>query len=79
MMVLWLDLLSILLLYVNFVKLVQICYVLMSWILSANTYGFFILCCIIKLILGPINFPTGNTSMTVLAPSDVLPVQGGIR
>jgi hypothetical protein len=77
MTVLWLDPLSILLLYVNFVDLVQICCVILSWILSANTSGFFVLCCIIKLILGPINFPTGNTSTIVLAPSDVLPGQRG--
>jgi hypothetical protein len=41
MTVLWLDPLSILLLCVKFVELVQICYVLMSWILSASTFEFF--------------------------------------
>jgi hypothetical protein len=55
---LWLDPLSILLLCVNLVELVQICSVLMSWILSASRSGFFVLCYIIKLILSPVNFPT---------------------
>jgi hypothetical protein len=50
--------LSILLLCVNLVELVQICSVLMSWILSASRSGFFVLCYIIKLILSPVNFPT---------------------
>jgi hypothetical protein len=58
--VLWLDLLSILLLCVNLVELVQICFVLMSWILSASRSEFYILCCIIKLFLGHINFLTSN-------------------
>lgn len=43
-------------LYVNFVELVQICYVLMLYILSASVFEFFVLRCIIKLILDPINF-----------------------
>jgi hypothetical protein len=51
MMVLWLDPLSILILCVNLVELVQICSVLMSWILSTSKFEFFVLCCIIKLIL----------------------------
>jgi hypothetical protein len=58
MTVLWLDPLSILLLCVNLVELVQICFVLMSWILSASRSGFYVLCCIIKLILGHVNFIT---------------------
>jgi hypothetical protein len=58
MMVLWLDLLSILILCVNLVELVQICSVLISWILSAGRSEFFVLCCIIKLILGPVIFLT---------------------
>jgi hypothetical protein len=58
MTVLWLDPLSILLLYVNLVELVQIYSVLMLWILSASISGFFVLCCIIKLTLGSVNFPT---------------------
>jgi hypothetical protein len=57
-MVLWLDLLSILMLCVNLVELVQICSIIMLLILSASRSGFFVLCCIIKLILGPVNFPT---------------------
>jgi hypothetical protein len=57
-MVLWLDLLSILMLCVNLVELVHICSVLITLILSINRFGFFVLCCIIKLILGPINFST---------------------
>jgi hypothetical protein len=56
MTVLWLDPLSILLLCVNLVELVQICSVLMSLLLSASRSRFFVLCRIIKLILGPINF-----------------------
>jgi hypothetical protein len=43
---------------VNLVELVQICSVQMSWILYASRSKFFVLCCIIKLILSPINFPT---------------------
>jgi hypothetical protein len=58
MTVLWLDPLSIPILYVNLVELVQICSVLMLWILSASRSMFFVLCCIIKLILGTANFPT---------------------
>jgi hypothetical protein len=58
MTILWLDPLSIIILCVNLVELVQICSGLMSWILSASRSGFFVLCCIIKLILGPVNFPT---------------------
>jgi hypothetical protein len=58
MTVLWLDPLSILMLCVNLVELVQICSVLMSLILSVNRSKFFVLCCIIKLILGPVNFST---------------------
>jgi hypothetical protein len=58
MTVFWLDPLSILLLCVNLIELVQICSVLMSWILSVNRFGFFVLCCIVKLTLGPVNFPT---------------------
>jgi hypothetical protein len=54
MMVLWLDLLSTLLVCVNLVELVQIYSVIMSWILSASRSVFYILCCIIKLILGPV-------------------------
>jgi hypothetical protein len=57
MTVLWLDPLSILMLYVNLVELVQICSVLMSLILSDSRPGFFVLCCIIKLILGPVVTP----------------------
>jgi hypothetical protein len=56
MTTLWLDPLSILLLCVNLVELVQICSVLMSWILSASRSGFFVLCYIIKLILAPLFF-----------------------
>jgi hypothetical protein len=63
MTVLWLDLLSILLVCVNLVELVQICSVIMSWILSASRSVFYVLCCIIKLILGPINFPTVISSL----------------
>jgi hypothetical protein len=58
MTVLWLDSLSILLLCVNLVEIVQICSVLMTWILSVSRSEFFVLCCIIKLILGSVNFPT---------------------
>jgi hypothetical protein len=58
MTVLWLDLSSILMLCVNLGELVQICSVLMSLILSASRFEFFVLCCIIKLILDPVNFPT---------------------
>jgi hypothetical protein len=58
MTVLWLGLLSIFLLCVNLVEIVHICYVLMSWILSVSRSEFYILCCIIKLIFGPINFLT---------------------
>jgi hypothetical protein len=57
MTVLWLDALLILLLCVNLVELIQICSVLMSWILSVIISKFFVLCCIIKLILGYVNFP----------------------
>lgn len=32
--------------------------VLMSWILTVSTFEFFVLCCIIKLILGTVNFST---------------------
>jgi hypothetical protein len=56
MTVFWLDPLSILLLCVNLIELVQICSVLMPWILSVNRFGFFVLCCIVKLTLGPVNF-----------------------
>jgi hypothetical protein len=74
MTVLWLDPLSILLLCVNLVELVQICSVLMSWILSASTYGFFVLCCIIKLILGHVNFLTIQKPdrINMARPSDAL-------
>jgi hypothetical protein len=58
MTVLWLDPLSILLLCVNLVELVQICSVLISWILSASIFRFFVLCCIIKLILDSVDFST---------------------
>jgi hypothetical protein len=58
MTILWLDPLSILILYVNLVDLVQICSVLMLWILYTSKSRFFVLCCIIKLILDPVNFPT---------------------
>jgi hypothetical protein len=58
MTVLWLNSLLIIFLYVNLVELVQICSVLILCILSASRSGFFVLCCIIKLILGPVNFPT---------------------
>jgi hypothetical protein len=61
MTVLWLDPFSILILYVNLVELVQICSVLMSWILSVSRSGFFVLCYIIKLILGLVNSPTINS------------------
>jgi hypothetical protein len=44
--------------FVNLVELIQIYFVLMSRILSTSRSGFFVLCCIIKLILGPVNFPT---------------------
>jgi hypothetical protein len=46
-------------LYVNFIELVQICYILMSWILSASSSsGLYVLRCITKLIFCPVNFPT---------------------
>jgi hypothetical protein len=68
MTVLWLDPLSILILCVNLVELVKICSVLMSWI------WVFILCCIIKLILGPVNFPTIQKPdrINMAGPSDAL-------
>jgi hypothetical protein len=56
MTILWLDPLSVFILYVNFVELVQICSVLTSWILSDSRSGFCVLCCIIKLNLGTVNF-----------------------
>jgi hypothetical protein len=74
MTVLWLDPLSIILLYLNLVLLVQICSVLMSWILSASRSGFFVLCSIIKLTLGPINFLTIQKPdrINMAGPSDAL-------
>jgi hypothetical protein len=74
MSVLWLDPLSIILLCVNLVELVQIYSVLMSWILSASRSMFFILCCIIKLILGPVNFPIIQKPdrINMARPSDAL-------
>jgi hypothetical protein len=74
MTVLWLDLLSILLLCVNLGELVQICSVLMSWILSASRFGFCVLCCIIKLTLGPVNFLTIQKPdrINMAGPSDAL-------
>jgi hypothetical protein len=35
----------------------------MSWILSASKSGFYVLCCIIKLILDPVNFPTSPSTI----------------
>jgi hypothetical protein len=52
MVVLWLDPLSILILCVNLVELVQICFVLMSWILSVSTSELFVLCLKGKCALG---------------------------
>jgi hypothetical protein len=74
MKVLWLDLLSILLLCVNLVELVQICSFLMSWILSANRSRFFVLCRIIKLTLGSVNFLTIQKPdrINMAGPSDAL-------
>jgi hypothetical protein len=43
---------------VNLIELVQICSVLTPWILSASRSEFYVLCCIIKFILGPVNFVT---------------------
>jgi hypothetical protein len=63
---LWLDLLSILMLCVNLVELVQICSVLMWLILSTSRTGFFVLCCIIKLILDPVNFSTEGVSLPLV-------------
>jgi hypothetical protein len=57
-MVLLLYLFSIFLLCVNLIELVQICSVLTSWILSVSISRFYVSCCIIKLILGPVNFVT---------------------
>jgi hypothetical protein len=46
----------------------------MSWILFASRSRFFVLCCIIKLILDPVNFSTiqkpGKINMA--GPSDAL-------
>jgi hypothetical protein len=74
MTVLRLDPLSILILCVNLVELVLIYSVLMSWILSAGRSGFFVLCCIIKLILGPVNFLTIQKPdrINMAGPSDAL-------
>jgi hypothetical protein len=74
MTVLRLDPLSILILCVNLVELVLIYSVLMSWILSSGRSGFFVLCCIIKLILGPVNFLTIQKPdrINMAGPSDAL-------
>jgi hypothetical protein len=70
MTVLWLDPLSIFILCVNLVELVHICSVLMSWILSTSRSGFFVLYCIIKLMLNHVNFPTNTPPLTVEASDE---------
>jgi hypothetical protein len=53
---------------INLVELVQICSVLMSWILYASRSRFFVLYCIIKLILGPVKFSTlSHRRFTIIA------------
>jgi hypothetical protein len=64
--VLWLDPLSILLLCVNLVELVQTCYVLTSWILSSSRSSFYVLWCIIKLILSHVNFVTSASNFSIV-------------
>jgi hypothetical protein len=69
--------LSILLLCVDLVELVQICSVLTLWILSASRSGSYVLCYIIKLILGPINFVTIQKPdrISMARPSDALKLE----
>jgi hypothetical protein len=62
MQIFWIDLLLIYLLYVNFHEMFQICFVLTLLILSANKSRFYVLYCIIKLILDTDNFVTLDNS-----------------
>jgi hypothetical protein len=72
MTILWLDPLSILSLCINIVALAHICYVIMSWIISVSKSGFYVLCCIIKLILSVVNFlTTTNTCMNRWEPASI--------
>ena len=51
---------------VNLVELVQICSVLMSYILSVSRSEFYVLCCIIKLILGSVTFLTLSDAVKLM-------------